>query len=267
MEDGWPVDGPTRDARAKFMIALAGPFIIFEIMTLSLTGLVYLLGFLGTAFLALRFLQYWRQEGAIISKLFFYFVSIFSLSVFITALGALFFAENAAVLRLVVICATFLQGFAFALVGYMVTYILFPRVSSWFGFWPIIAIGLMATILTIIIPFNPFLAPSGVINWDIKLWPGLLRLLAVLITLVPLAAVLFREFITTRDLSVRTRSIGIVILLFFGLIITFIDFLSGYFFGLGSGVNNFVLGFLAVALFALLLFIPKPPSPSYVKKI
>jgi hypothetical protein len=241
-------------------------------MSFSFTGLAYLLGFLAIGLLTHRFYQYWRREGTTISKLFFYFCVIISLFMLITAITGLFFAKNTQILKGAVISAAFLQGLASATAAYLITYLKFPKISPWSGFIVVFLLGLTATILTIVIPFNPSLEVNRAINWDFQPLVNIFRFSVFLITFVPLTVILIQEFRASENPYVKATSLGMGLLLLFGLITSLFDFLLENILKLGGISSEIVFGFFSLILLVLVFltqksppsepkYIPPPPSP------
>lgn len=232
-------------------------------MAFSFTGLAYLFGFFAVGLLVYRFFQYWREEKTLISGLFVAFAALFCLFFLVTAIGGLFFAKNPQILKGVVVSAAFLQGLAAAIVGYMIIYIKLPRISPWLGFSVVFLLGLIATILTIITPFQPFLEASGAINWDTAPLSQVqyLRFLVFLITFVPFGIVLLQQFRTTQDAKVRTRSLGLGLAFLFGLITALTDFLLETFLKLGAISSDIALAILSFVLLILVFLTQKAPTP------
>jgi len=234
-------------------------------MTFSVTGVSSLLAFFAIGFLSYRFFQYWQRERTTVSKLFFCFVSIFSLSMFITAIAGLLFVGNTLVLKGTVISAAFLQGLAAAVIGYVIIYMKFPKVSPWFGFLIVFLFGLMATYLSIVVPYippsAPFLEPSGGINWGFQPLADILRFLVLFITFVPLGLIFTQQFKASENPYIRARALGMGLLLLFGIITGFLDFLLETILGLGAASSDIVFGFFSLFLFIVVFLTQKPPPP------
>lgn len=222
-------------------------------MSFSFTGISYLLGFIAMGLLGYRFFQYRQKEKSASSAFFFYFVLSFSISMFITAMGALFFAENTQILKLVVILATFFQSFAFASLGYLIIYFKLPKGSPILGFGLFLLLGFFSTIFTIITPSHPHLGTGGGINWDIQLLPGFFRFFLYLITFLPLTIILLQQIKASGDSIVRARARGLSLVLLLGIFIGFFDFFFGKIFQTGEIFSGIALGGLSVIVFLIIL--------------
>ncbi|MDO8424689.1 MAG: hypothetical protein Q7S70_01990 [bacterium] len=239
-------------------------------MGFSFTGIVYFLEFLATGLLVFRLFQYQRREKTLFAKYFFYFASIFGLFLFITAMGSLFFAENQQVLRGVVISAALLQGLACAILGYLITYISFPRISPWIGFGIVLALALASVIFSLVTPFAPFSELNGnfkVINWDTQPTADILRFSLFLITFFPIMIIFFKRGLAAQDKELKTKTLGFSMIFFFGLVSTLLDFFLNRYFDIGAISNNIAILFLAISTFLTVIFTQKPPPPLYVSKI
>jgi hypothetical protein len=241
-------------------------------MTLSFTGLAYLLGFLAVGLLTYRFYQYWRRERTTISRLFFCFCGIFALFILITAIAGLFFARNTQILKGTVISAAFLQGLGSAVIAYLITHLKLPKISPWSGFTVTFLLGLAATVITILVPFYPFLEESGAINWDFPPLANVLRFSVFLITFIPLTIILIQEFRASGDPYLRAKFLGMGFLLLFGLITGLFDFLLENILKLEAISSDVIFGFFSLFLLILVFltqkslpskpkYIPPPPSP------
>jgi len=230
-------------------------------MAFSFTGLAFLFGFFAMGLLSYRLFQSWQREKTVISKLFFYFAAIFSLFFLIAAITGLLFAKNPTVLRARVITGAFIQTMAFANLGYLIFYTKLPQISPWFGFISVFLLGLVAAILTIVIPFEPFLEPSGGINWGSQPPADILKVLIYLITCLPLAIIFFQQFRTSKDPSVRAKAIGLSFAFMFGLIVGLFDFLLENLLKLGAISSDVSLSFFSIILLIIIFFTQKPPPP------
>ncbi len=243
-------------------------------MTFSFTGLSYLFLFFTLGVLIYRFFQYWRREKIVLSKLFICFASTFALFALITAIAGLFFAKNSQILKGVVVGDVFLQGLVCAIIGYMIIYIKFPKISPWFGFWAVFLLGLTTTILTILIPFEPSFDPSGAINWDVEKFPTyILRSILFLITFLPLAIIHFQQFIASEDFYVKTKALGLALIFLLVLVIGSLDFFLENILKLGAISSDIGLLILSLILLIVILLTQKLPpaekkyipTPTYPK--
>jgi len=229
-------------------------------MSFSYTGLAFLLGSFAVGLLSYRFFQYWQREKTIISRLFLYMAGVFTLFMLITAVSGLFFAQNTTILKLTVIFAAFIQAFAFAVIGYIIFYLKFPRVSPWLGVIPIFLLGLVSTVLTIILPFNPYLEPSGGINWDNQPVADTIRFFLFLISFLPLSFIMVQQSRISKDPAVKRRAIGISILLLFGIVTGLLDFFLENMLKLGALGSDVGMAVISVVIFVTVFFTQKPPK-------
>lgn len=235
-------------------------------MAFSYTGLAYLLGFLAIGLLSYRFFQYWQKEKTTTSKLFFYFVGSFALFMLITAIAGLFFAKNIQILRWVVISAAFIQAFALSITGYLVVYLKLPKISPWFGFTIISLLGLWAAILTVVIPFNPYLEPNGGINWDIQPSADNIRFFILSITFLPLFFILIQQTRTSRDYFIRARALGLGLGIGFGVISGLFDFFLEPTFNFSAISSDIAMAAISIIVIMTILFTKQVPPPKIEEK-
>ena len=229
-------------------------------MSFSLTGLSFLFGAVSIGMLVFRFFQYWREEKNTTSKLFFWFTAMFPIFMLLVAVGSLFFADNAQILKLTVVLATLFQGIACSIIGYMIIYIKFPSVSPWWGAIPIFLLGMFATFSSIFLSYSPRLEPDGGINWDIPLSLGITRSILFLITFLPLILILIQQIRGSSDAFVRTKAFGLSIVLIFGIIMGFLDFFLETVLGLSAISSAIVLIFLSIIVFFIIFITQKAPK-------
>ena len=134
-------------------------------MHYSITGFAYLTLLVTLGYLIYRFFQYWKKEKDTVARQSFYFTGLFGLFVLINTVSGLFFADNSFLLEKISGAASFIQVLAFAAMAYHIVFLKFPRISPWWGFSPILILGLITVVLSVTsISLNPFLDQSGAIN-------------------------------------------------------------------------------------------------------
>jgi len=197
-------------------------------MNYSTTGLAYLTLSVTLGYFIYRLFQYWRKEKDIISKLWLYTNILFLLFALSKVIVGLFFVENINFLKITVYLGAFFQGFALASMAYFVIYIKFyPRISPWLGFIPIFLLGIFNTILTSITPINPFIEPSGAINWGIPATSFSItipRVFLYSIIFIPTIIILLQQFKGAKDIFTKRKIFGIILFLFFIIILISFDF-------------------------------------------
>lgn len=197
-------------------------------MSYSFTGFAYLILSFAIGFLIYRVFQYRKKEKDVVSKLLFYIFLIFWLFIFVKAIGGLFFAKNLFILRLTVNFGGFLQALAFSIIAYFSVYVKFsPKVSPWLGFIPVFILGMISTYLTIIVPFNPFLEPSGAINWGPPVASSFainLRAFLFLVAFIPAIFIFFEQFQKAQDVYTKRKTLGFITLSLIVIIGALFDF-------------------------------------------
>lgn len=236
-------------------------------MVFPFTGFAYLLSSLSVGFLAYRSHQNWKHSQTIVSRLFFYFVSLSCLSLFIIALGGLLFARNPTILKEVVIITVFFQVFYCSILGYLISYLKFPKISPWTGFFVISAMGIVAVLFSLIEPFNPVFLPNGFIDWDVQPTTDILRTVFFFLVFLPAAVIFLQQGIAVSDRETKIKSLGLGLTFLVGLIAGLLDFVLEDYLNLGAASSDISIMFLGISLFLIAIFTQKPPSPDYVKKI
>jgi hypothetical protein len=239
-------------------------------MNYSFTGVAYLTLFLALGFLTYRFFQYWKREKDLVSKLLLSFIALFALFAFIKTIGGLFFANNQTFLIGTINAGALIQALAFAVITYFVIYLKFPKISPWWGFIPILILGLLAAVLTITTPSYPFLEESGAINWGFSHGASsLLRFFLFFVTFFPGVFIFFQQFKTSKDPYTKRKSLGLFLSLIFALLVTLLDFLLVNFLKVDPIWRDVSSIVISMTLFiTLLLALPRLPSKSsyyYIK--
>jgi len=215
------------------------------------------------------FSHFWRKKKDIISKCFLYVVVLFEVFAFSKAIGGLFFANNPAFLEITIDITAFVQALAFAILVYLIIHLKFPQISPWFGFIPVLVLGLIITGFSIITFYHPFLEPSGAINWDLSSAPptlSLLRAFLFFITFIPMSIVFSQQFKITKDPYVKRKTFVMIIFFLLAFVVALLDFLFINIFRLEAIWRDITLIILSVILFLVSIITPKS-SPRYVKRI
>ncbi len=235
-------------------------------MAFSYTVVAYLLSFLGIGFLSYRFFQYWQREKNTTSKLFFYFALFLTLFTLTTTIPSLFFANNAQILRWVVILAATLQVVPLSIIGYLIIYLRFPKISPWPGFTVIFLLGLGSAILAIVIPFQPYLEPGGGINWNIPPVVNYIRSLLFFITFLPLFLILIQQVKASQDPFIKARVLSLGMGIGFGAIAGLFDFFLEPTFHLSAISSDIAMAGISIMVIIIILFTKQVPPPKKEEK-
>jgi hypothetical protein len=244
-------------------------------MSYSTTGFAYLTLFLAFGFLAYRFFQYWRREKDLISKIWLYIIILVEIFALIKTIGGLFFSTNPAFLEMTMDAAAAIEAFIFAALAYLIIYIMFPRISPWLGFFPVLILGLIAFVLTVMSSFNPYLEPSGTINWGLLssgsfvIPMAILRAFLAVVLFIPIIIIFVQQFKTSEDPYVKRKSLGLSFSLIFASLSMLLDFLLVSFLKIDPIWRDISSITVGVILFITLVFtMPRPSSgsPSYYIK-
>ena len=229
-------------------------------MNYSTTGLAYLSLFIVLSYLIYRFLKYFQVKITTTSKLFFLLILPFWILSGIRTAGGLFFSDDQTFLELTIDAATFLEAIGLAVGAYLIFYIKFPKISPWFGFFPILILGLVATFLTVNTSFKPFLESSGAVNWNIEAssFPLLfLRFFLFGIVFVSLIFI-YKQSLKSSDLSVRKKAQRVIIFFLIGIGVITFNFIILKIFQLGTIWLDFGLVALSLLLFFSLITQEEP---------
>jgi hypothetical protein len=220
---------------------------------ISSTVIAYFLGFLMLGAFAAKIFWLWRKDKKNkVSKLLFYINAIFSLFMLVVAMGVLFFSKNVSILKVIEIISVLLQSFIFAIITYLVMFLRFPHFFPKIFSAVIFLIGLSAVFLTAFLPSNPGLDYTRSMNWDVNPVVKIIRTILFLVTFVPFIIVLIQEFKKSTDYLVRTRALGMILALVFGLVVAFFDFIFVTILHLGGIVSDMIVGTLSVIIFIVI---------------
>jgi len=233
-------------------------------MTYSLTGIAYLALFFALGFLTFRFFQYWKEKKDVTSKAFLFLGASFALFAFVRVVSVLFFAHNISALTHSIVAVAFIQSLAAAIVAYLIIHLKFPKVSPWLGFSVIMILGLIATILTVNIQYQPTLGEMGVFDWGFPssgsgIPYSILRMAIILITFIPLIFILFQQFLHSGDNFIKRRSLGLSLVFLFAIVLGLIDFVLNNLLKLGVAVyRDYTTIFISFLIFLIILLTQKP---------
>jgi len=220
-------------------------------MIYSTTGIAYLSLFIVLSYLLYRFLGYFKKDRTTVSKFFFLLILPFWILAVIRTIGGLFFLNNSDFLKLTVDAAAFLEAIGLAMGGYLFVHIKFPKISPWFGFSPILILGLIAAFFTINSPFQPFLESSGAINWDlssISFYVLLLRAFIFIVVFIFLI-LLYTQALKSPDSVLKKIAQKVILFFFFGILIIILNFIILTIFHLDAIWGDIGLVVLSLVLF------------------
>ena len=242
-------------------------------MDYSISGFSYLIFFLALGFLAYRFFQYWKKERNLISKLWLYIIIQVEIFTLTKVVGGLFFSTNRNFLEMTMDIAAVVEAFIFATLAYLIVYIKLPKISPWFGFIPVFIVGLIASVFTIMSPFNPYLEVSAAINWGTPSGPFvfsvfMVRFILALAIIIPIIIIFFQQFKASENIYVKRKSIGLFLSLMLGLLIGLLDFFLVSSLRVDPIWRDISFIAIGIVLFITLIFTmprPRSESPYYIK--
>jgi len=238
-------------------------------LTISFTGIAHLLAFFAVIVLSHRLFQYWKKEKNIFSRIFFYFFFLFAIFMLITAIGGLFFADNAQALRWVIILTSFIQNIGLAAFAYLIVYLKLPRISPWIGAVLVFVLGMISTIWIFLSDFTPYLTEAGGIDWDIQniLGLNLFRSFLFLITFLPLILILVGQIRASGDPVIKRKAFYFGIIIVFGGIVGLFDFILEPNLGLPSFSSDIAMAALSFFAFIFVIVTQKKVSEDLSKPV
>jgi hypothetical protein len=201
-------------------------------MTYSITALAYLSLLVSISYFSFRLFSYWQKEKNIVSKLWFIFTFIFCFFPLVKLIGVLFFAQSPVALERTIDIGGFIQALALAVAAYLVVFVRFPNISPWYGFSSVFLLGIISAVFTVLVKFQPFIEPSGAINWGYSndfymMAVSVSRTVMYLITFLPLIIISLQQFRKAQDFYAKRKALGIALTLCFLVFVAFVDFFVG----------------------------------------
>ncbi len=220
-------------------------------MLYSTTGIAYLSLFIVLSYLLYRFFKYFQKDRTTIPKFFFLLIIPFWILVVIRVIGGLFFLNNQDFLKFTIDAAAFFEAIGLAIGGYLFVHIKFPKISPWFGFFPILILGLAATFFVINSPSQPFLESSGAINWDFSNAPLYVLLLRAFIFIIVFIffILIYIQTLKSADLFLKKVAQRVIFFFFFGILIIILNFIVITIFHLDN-----IWGDMGLVVLSLILF-------------
>jgi len=193
----------------------------------STTGLVFALVFVSLGLFAVRFYKHWKREQNELSQFFFLGFSGFTIFALIHAIGGLFFADNAQVLRATLSISAFFRGFSLTCFSYLIFYMFRSKISPWIGFCTVAAFALLTSYLSIIDPYVPVHAPFldhyRSINWGTQAISDNANYALYALILIPLT-IIFAKQLKSDDYYIKNRAFGFMSIFGIGILTTFFSF-------------------------------------------
>lgn len=233
-------------------------------MVPPVTATIQLFIFLILIYLAYRFYWIYIVEKNFIAKFFSLLFALFGLIYLILGLPALFLTENQAVWRVAVILTCLLQVLSAGILGYIIFYLSFPRISPRWGF--LLSLLEMALVFpTLVYPSAYSFGAYGVVILKINPLVGVLRYIGILIFIIPAGLVFIREAISAKDrrIKIRAFSLGIGFIGFTA--VYFFDFIMANIFKFNPVFGDLFLGSCFLILLLMLILTPKILSRSESK--
>jgi hypothetical protein len=233
---------------------------------ISLTALSYIFLSVPLGLLTYRFFQYWRQRKDTTSKLFFFLIVCLFSFVFTRAVTTLFFFNNKTVLIFSVFLVLFFEGLSASFIGCLIAYLKFSKIHAWLGFIIFFLPTILAMTLLSNMQYDPVLVGKlGTIDWgfpdtSISSLDMILRTAIIVISFSALISIMLRQAGESSDPIVKKRSWGLSLVLFFGMMIGFFDFIFTSILKMNLIYRDFSVILTAVLLLAVILITQKPPT-------
>ncbi|MFA5355388.1 MAG: hypothetical protein WC302_01455 [Candidatus Paceibacterota bacterium] len=240
-------------------------------MSFSSTGISYLMISISLSILTFRLFQYWRDKRDLTSRLFAFFGIFLCSFLLVRALSGIFFLDNYDVLIFSVYIVVFLQTIATSIMGYLISYLLLPKISPWIISSLAFLFGLFVTYLSTKIGYVIDIREWGSISWNFRnstlgLVFGILRSLLLAIAFVPMAVVMIQQGRKGEDKLMRRRSLGLGIILLGGMLIGFLDFIIVGFLNFNIIYRDITTCIMAVVILVVVILTQKP-SKQYKERI
>jgi hypothetical protein len=215
--------------------------------------------------------QYWRDKRDLTSRLFAFFGIFLCSFLLVRALSGIFFLDNYDVLIFSVYIVVFLQTIATSIMGYLISYLLLPKISPWIISSLAFLFGLFVTYLSTKIGYVIDIREWGSISWNFRnstlgLVFGILRSLLLAIAFVPMAVVMIQQGRKGEDKLMRRRSLGLGIILLGGMLIGFLDFIIVGFLNFNIIYRDITTCIMAVVILVVVILTQKP-SKQYKERI
>lgn len=241
-------------------------------MTITTTGIGFLLFSLGFAFCGFRFSGAFQKDGnqktksriaLLVSTIFF----SNAIAIGILTVGTLFFAQNSETLYRFLVISHIPLTFT-AMVGmYAVFYILFPLISPLPGVIAPFIMGANLIILTILTHPQPFIDASGGIDWNMLPVLSASLCYLVFVNLGTQFVIFLHSFFHARSREVKIISSAIIAVSLIGIINMFTHFLFPVMTNDFLRVHIFNIMFAVMGIVLIVLFLPPPKIIKWISRI
>lgn len=238
-------------------------------MMFTITGIGFLIKFLGLSFCGLRFFEAFKKTGGTRSGsrsgilLTIHFLGI-GLVNGILAVGSLFFAKNPEVLYLFLIIANSFLVCIGVVSAYLFLYILFPSVSPKPAVIGTLTFGILLMISTIIVHPLPAVNLDGWIDWSMPSWLDVMLFYFISLNIgVPLI-IFWNAFLRVKYPEVKVVSFIVVASAMMGIVGNFIRFLLS---GVAASHPLTFIFDVGIGLTLIVVFLPPPTMISMILKV
>ncbi len=192
---------------------------------LTFTGIVYIPFTVILLYIAYRYHRLYRSTSNNFYTALHIAFGIFVLVSLSGALAGSVFSKSASGIRLMLIISSYLLSFGNAVLGYIFIKESSLKLSPWIGFLAILIPGFIISVITMYVTVNPFIEPSGGVNWGMPLYINFLRVMIYLLGITPLTILMYHKFIFTGNSQEKKHYLFLAILFSFFLLIVITDFI------------------------------------------
>ena len=223
-------------------------------VSLSITGVFYILLSFGLAVFAHRVFNYWQsKKNNQFSQAFFYFFVVFSVASFVIGWQSLL-GHNSDLAKLLALARDILFSIGCLFLAYLILRIKFPKTNPCFGVVPIAILGLSVTVLNFY-QGQPVITQTGGVDLGLTPMGNLLLFLLFLITFVPMGIILFNQSRTSKSNFLQTKLFSFSMVAFGGFTLALIESILEPFLNLEETLlNEYALMILTGIVFAFLYF-------------
>jgi len=192
-------------------------------MTITTTGIAFLVSSIGLAFCGIRFFEAFKGVGVVHPSkktgiLLSSFFVVLSLQHGVISLGSLFFGYSSYGLLLVNVVDVLVLTVAASLGVYIMFYIIFPSISPWSSVFSILLFGLFVAVLMFFSGSEPFINSAGNIDWDFSKVSAFGFLYLLLVSLIAPIVIFGKNYLISSNMKVKTISSILVFVHILGII-------------------------------------------------
>jgi len=196
-------------------------------MTITTTGIAFLISSAGLAFCSIRFFEAFKNVGAVrpsrkMGILLSSFFAILSLQHGVIFLGSLFLGNSSGGLLLVNVVDVLVLAVASSLGVYAMFYIVFPKVSPWPSVISTFLFGLFVAMLIYFSGSEPYINLAGNIDWDFSRESAYGFLYLLWVSMLAPVVIFGKNYLISASRKAKLVSFILVLVHFIGMINVFL---------------------------------------------